>query len=130
MRKKLNIIAAAVLILTLMFGSTLCYAAEGTAKLAEESRAIARSQSESGVFAFSDDNTTIYVRLYWEWNEGYTGWFRSAAFVNMTSGVMTGFSFSDTGNSSYITVSVSYEYGGKLWTASQQFYVDEYGSVY
>ncbi len=119
--------------MTLMFGSTMCLAAEKNDVSENRNESIqARTQSMSGVYKFTDNNTgiDIYVRLYWAWDEGYTGYFRDAELVNLTSGELAGFSFSKTGNSSYITVNVSYKYGGKLHSASQQYYVDEYGSVY
>ena len=119
--------------MTLMFGSTMCLAAEKNDVSENRNEIIqARTQSMSGVYKFTDNNTgiDIYVRLYWAWDEGYTGYFRDAELVNLTSGELAGFSFSKTGNSSYITVNVSYKYGGKLHSASQQYYVDEYGSVY
>ena len=56
--------------------------------------------------------------------------FLSMLVASTKSMITSGFSFSKTGNSSYITVNVSYKYGGKLHSASQQYYVDEYGSVY
>lgn len=132
-RKKLNFFVAMIMVMTLMFGSTMCLAAEKNDVSENRNESIqARTQSMSGVYKFTDNNTgiDIYVRLYWAWDEGYTGYFRDAELVNLTSGELAGFSFSKTGNSSYITVNVSYRYGGKLHSASQQYYVDEYGSVY
>lgn len=129
-RKKFSMLVAMVMAVTLMFGSTVCFAAEKDEDVVETLEA--RTQYSTGNFSFTDGSTgiTIYIRLYWAWDEGYTGWFRDAELVNLPSGELTGFSFSKTGNSSYITVNVSYKYGGKIHTASQQYYVDEYGSVY
>ena len=152
-RKKLNFFVAMIMVMTLMFGSTMCLAAEKNDVSENRNEIIqARTQSMSGVYKFTENekmelknkfhvidddripidksSKDIYVRLYWAWDEGYTGYFRDAELVNLTSGELAGFSFSKTGNSSYITVNVSYKYGGKLHSASQQYYVDEYGSVY
>ena len=99
-RKKLNFFVAMIMVMTLMFGSTMCLAAEKNDVSENRNESIqARTQSMSGVYKFTDNNTgiDIYVRLYWAWDEGYTGYFRDAELVNLTSGELAGFSFSKTG---------------------------------
>ena len=96
-RKKLNFFVAMIMVMTLMFGSTMCLAAEKNDVSENRNEIIqARTQSMSGVYKFTDNNTgiDIYVRLYWAWDEGYTGYFRDAELVNLTSGELAGFSFS------------------------------------
>lgn len=46
-----------------------------------------------------------------------------------TSLVLRDFTTSDVGNSSYITVTVTYIINGAQYNASATFYVDEWGEV-
>ena len=43
--------------------------------------------------------------------------------------IFQGFSMSPTGNSSYITITVSYIINDLPYTVSETFYVDEWGEV-
>ena len=66
-RKKLNFFVAMIMVMTLMFGSTMCLAAEKNDVSENRNEIIqARTQSMSGVSKFTDNNTgiDIYVRLY------------------------------------------------------------------
>ena len=144
MKKKLNLFAAIILTMTLIFGSTLCYAAEGeeteNIEAVERHNAVARSintQTSETTKTVNLGSTGIiaYVTLNYSWDEGYTGWFNSASIVGTyvpsgTQFTLMDFAHSATGNSSYITVTIKYICNGVYDVASRQFYVDEYGELY
>lgn len=78
-RRKLNILMALVMAMTLMFGSTVCFAAEtdDVAEAVEQERAVARMQSgtvtKSGSYSFSAGVLVSYtVNIEAEWDEGYS----------------------------------------------------------
>lgn len=143
MKRKFNIFAVLLLTMTLIFGSTLCYAAEGEetdgAAAAEESGYAARSvntQTDSvpkSVYLGST-GAWIDIRLEYAWDEGYTGWFTGASHtltcvpsdVNL---ILWSVSFSGTG-SSYVTVTVDYSANNIREEVTKVFYVDGYGDVY
>lgn len=78
-RRKLNILMALAMAMTLMFGSTVCFAAEtdDVAEAVEQERAVARMQSgtvtKSGSYSFSAGVLVSYeVNIEAEWDEGYS----------------------------------------------------------
>lgn len=143
MKKKISLFAALLLTMTLALGGTLCYGAEvqvpeNTA--AEESQNTERSiNTQSGskyIAAGTDEGVAYGFYIYYEWNEGYTGWFTGAElkqFVVLKGSetvIMYSFTHNADGNSSYMTVTIDYKYGGAARLLSVTFYVDEYGEVY
>ena len=141
-RRKLNILMALVMAMTLMFGSTVCFAAEtdDVAEAVEQERAVARMQSgtvrKSGSYSFPEDVLISYtVNIQAEWDEGY--------YSTITDGSADAqISYKPEGTS-YTTRMYSEEISGnrityKLYLFKNHiicnsvlltFYVDEYGRV-
>ncbi len=144
MKKKINLFIAMILSVTMLFGSTVCFAAENEVDVdntlsvqSNESVRVARSMTNSKIVAINVGDTGViaYVNLNYAWDEGYTGWFTDASFVITqcsagTRWIYQGFSKSPTGNSSYITVTVSYIINDMPYSVSETFYVDEWGELY
>lgn len=143
MKRKFNIFAVLLLATTLIFGSTLCYAGEGEetdgAAAMEESRNVTRTINEQTDFVtrnvkLGSTGASIDVCLEYAWDEGLSGWFTGARHTmthvpSDVSLIIWSLNFSGTGGS-YITVMVDYTANGSRASASEQFYVDEYGNVY
>lgn len=137
MKKKINIFLAVVCAMTMMFGSTLCFAAENVPSVesSENSRAVgAMSGSEEKTIAIGDTGVIATVTLNFKYNSGYTGWFTGANITStfIPSGLSVqskGISTSPVGNNSYITVTVTYIINGIWYDASATYYVDEWGTV-
>ena len=144
MKKKINLFIAMILSVTMLFGSTVCFAAENDAEVdntlsvqSNESVRAARSMTGKKTVAMGvrDTGVIVYVDLYFAYDSGYTGWFTDASFVITqcsagTRWIYQGFSKSLTGNSSYITVMVSYIINDMPYSVSETFYVDEWGELY
>lgn len=144
MVKKLNIFAALLFTMTLALGGVLCYGAEAqvpeNTAAAEESQNAERSiNTQSGskyIAAGTDEGVAYGFYIYYEWDEGYTGCFTGAElkqFVVLKGSetvIMNSFTHNADGNSSYMTVTIDYTYGGAERLLSVTFYVDEYGEVY
>lgn len=143
MKKKLNIFLAVVCAMTMLFGSTLCFAAENNAEMdnvitdenSNNGRA-ARSMKGSEPKTINVGNTGVvaHIRLDYEYDSGYTGWFTGAyltgTFVPQGRTVeYKGLSTSGTGNGSYITVTVHYLINTIPYNVSATFYVNEWGEV-
>jgi hypothetical protein len=142
-KKKINLFIAMILSVTMLFGSTVCFAAENDAEVdntlsvqSNESVRAARSMTDSKPVTINVGATGViaYVNLNYAWDEGYTGWFTGASLTGTyvpvgTSLVLRDFTTSDVGNSSYITVTVTYIINGAQYNASATFYVDEWGEV-
>lgn len=137
MKKKFNIFLAVVCAMTMLFGSTLCFAAENVPSVeSSENGRAARSMSGSEQKTISVGNTGVVaiVRLSFAYDSGYTGWFTGADRV---SEIVPGnlrvqyisTSTSPVGNNSYITVTVTYVINDIWYDASATFYVDEWGTV-
>ena len=92
MRKKVKLLMALFLSLTMMFGSTLCYAAEtgnGSNEVYADEQSdgdIALAFYQSGTSGydavFSEANIKVSYVLQYEWDEGYAGWFTGAVCGN------------------------------------------------
>ena len=145
MKKKINLFIAMILSVTMLFGSTVCFAAENDMDVdntlsvqSNESVRVARSMTNSKIVAINVGDTGViaYVNLNYAWDEGYTGWFTGANLngVYTPNGISVefkGLGTSETGNSSYITVTATVELNGDfMYTVSGTFYVDEWGEVY
>ena len=145
MKKKINLFIAMILSVTMLFGSTVCFAAENDAEVdntlsvqSNESVRVAGSMTNSKIVAINVGDTGViaYVNLNYAWDEGYTGWFTGANLngVYTPNGISVefkGLGTSETGNSSYITVTATVELNGDfMYTVSGTFYVDECGEVY
>lgn len=143
MVKKLSLFAVLLLTMTLVLGGTLCYGAEAQGPentAAEESQNTERSvNTQSGskyIAAGTDDGVAYGFYIYYEWDEGYTGWFIGAElkqFVVLKGSetvIMNSFTHNADRKSSYMTVTIDYTYGGAPRLLSVTFYVDEYGEVY
>ncbi|MGN1187410.1 MAG: hypothetical protein ACI4R6_02855 [Lachnospiraceae bacterium] len=130
MRKKLNIFVAVVLAMTLMFGSTLCYAAEAAVEPTEGSRAIARTQSHEVSRDISGDNGASFkIMLSYQWDEGYAGWFTDVALVEIQNAQLLSFTHTEE-NRSCVTVRIEYKDNtGTERQVSATYSVDEYGDV-
>ena len=141
-RKKLNILMALVMAMTLMFGSTVCFAAEtdDVAEAVEQERAVARSQSgtvtKSGWYSFPEDVLISYtVSIQAEWDEGYSSTIKGGSAAAEISQMPEG--------TSYTTGMYKQKISGnrityKLYLFKNHiqcnnvdltFYVDEYGCV-
>lgn len=143
MKRKFNIFAVLLLAMTLIFGSMLCYAAEGEeadcAAAVEESRKVTRTINEQTAsitrnVRLGSTGASIDVCLEYAWDEGLSGWFTGARHTmthvpSDVSLIIWSLNFSGIGGS-YISVTVDYTANGSRASASEQFYVDEYGDVY
>ncbi len=137
MKKKINIFLAVVCAMTMMFGSTLCFAAENVPSVesSENSRAVgAMSGSEQKTIAIGDTGVVAVINLNYSYNSGYTGWFTGAYVIKtwVPDGVeakLQSTSTSSVGNNSYITVTVTYTINNIWYDASATYYVDEWGTV-
>ena len=117
MRKKLKIFMELILAMTLIFGSTLCYASDGDV-----------------VEAISNTDIVVYFDLHYAWEEGYTSWFTGAELTeaDVPDGhtvIIYGLTHNADGNSSNITVTIDMEYEKLRFNVSKSFYVDEYGNL-
>ena len=145
MKKKINLFIAMILSVTMLFGSTVCFAAENDVDVdntlsvqSNESVRVAGSMTNSKIVSINVGDTGViaYVNLNYAWDEGYTGWFTGANLngVYTPNGISVefkGLGTSETGNSSYITVTATVELNGDfMYTVSGTFYVDECGEVY
>ncbi len=145
MKKKINLFIAMILSVTMLFGSTVCFAAENDVDVdntlsvqSNESVRAARSMTGKKTVAMGvrDTGVIVYVDLYFAYDSGYTGWFTGANLngVYTPNGISVefkGLGTSETGNSSYITVTATVELNGDfMYTVSGTFYVDEWGEVY
>ena len=141
-RRKINILMSLVMAMTLMFGSTVCFAAEtdDVAETGEQERAVARMQSgtvtKSGSYSFPEDVLISYtVSIQAEWDEGYSCTIKGGSADPRISQMPEG--------TSYTTRMYSEEISGnrityKLYLFKNHiicnsvlltFYVDEYGRV-
>lgn len=143
MKKKINLFIAMILSVTMLFGSTVCFAAENDAEVdntlsvqSNESVRAARSMAGNKIVAISvgDTGAIAYVKLSFAYDSGYTGWFTGASpdrlQVPSGIGVFDRVSTSPVGNSSYITVTAHVLVNNVWYDVSGTFYVDEWGEVY
>ena len=119
MRKKLKIFMELILAMTLIFGSTLCYASDGDVVEANDYNTfgVTRSQQETKHIGLRISNTDIvvYFDLHYAWEEGYTSWFTGAELTeaDVPDGhtvIIYGLTYNTDGNSSNITVTIDMEY--------------------
>ena len=119
MRKKLKIFMELILAMTLIFGSTLCYASDGDVVEANDYNTfgVTRSQQETKHIGLRISNTDIvvYFDLHYAWEEGYTSWFTGAELTeaDVPDGhtvIIYGLTHNADGNSSNITVTIDMEY--------------------
>ena len=108
-----------ILAMTLIFGSTLCYASDGDVVEANDYNTfgVTRSQQETKHIGLRISNTDIvvYFDLHYAWEEGYTSWFTGAELTeaDVPDGhtvIIYGLTHNADGNSSNITVTIDMEY--------------------
>ena len=108
-----------ILAMTLIFGSTLCYASDGDVVEANDYNTfgVTRSQQETKHIGLRISNTDIvvYFDFHYAWEEGYTSWFTGAELTeaDVPDGhtvIIYGLTHNADGNSSNITVTIDMEY--------------------
>lgn len=145
-RRKLNILMALAMAMTLMFGSTVCFAAEtdDVAEAVEQERAVARMQSgtvtKSGSYSFTSKGVLISytVNIDAKWDEGYYSEILSGSSLNpqiitcpndgaLYTATMSNGKVSNNTIIYTVTLFKNHKYCD---SADLAFTVDEYGNVY
>lgn len=132
MKKKFNLFLAMVLAMTMLFGSTLCFAAEADNEPEVEEEEIStreRYLREENFEIKGSDGSYFKIHVNYGWDEGISGFVTSAYIVNW--GNTNGMTASNcVKENNFAVVKITYkDLANNEKKISFHFRVDEYGST-